>query len=360
MFENVTFETILNRMLGRVPVEVDKREGSIIYDAVAPAAVELQLMYLELDNILNETFADTASEEYLYRRAAERNIVPKAATAAVAKGEFTPENIDVLGQRFNLGDLNYTAIEKISDGVYRMECETAGSIGNSQTGNLLPIDYIDGLKTAKLTEILIYGEDEEDVESVRARYYASINDMAFGGNIAEYKEKVGAMEGVGGVRVYRADDWNGAGTVRIAVTTSENTAPSKELLTKIKEELDPEDYTGGGKGLAPIGHQVTVTGAENYKIDISLTIDIRIDSDKESITTKVKDTVRDYILSVNENWAANVESKIYISGIIAAVKDIAEVIDVYNVKINGNGENLSLEGDDIADIGKTDINVVEV
>ena len=44
MYENVTYEEILKRMLDRVPSDVDKREGSIVYDALAPAAVEIQLM----------------------------------------------------------------------------------------------------------------------------------------------------------------------------------------------------------------------------------------------------------------------------------------------------------------------------
>lgn len=41
MYENITYEVILNRMLDRVPDYMDKREGSVIYDAMAPAAVEM-------------------------------------------------------------------------------------------------------------------------------------------------------------------------------------------------------------------------------------------------------------------------------------------------------------------------------
>ena len=33
MYENQTYEAILRRMLERVPEQIDKREGSIIYDA---------------------------------------------------------------------------------------------------------------------------------------------------------------------------------------------------------------------------------------------------------------------------------------------------------------------------------------
>ena len=51
MFEEYTFEVILNAMLARVPDTIDKRQGSIIYNALAPAAVELQNMYINLDVI---------------------------------------------------------------------------------------------------------------------------------------------------------------------------------------------------------------------------------------------------------------------------------------------------------------------
>lgn len=36
--DEMTFDYIMNRMLESVPDTVDKREGSIIYDALAPAA----------------------------------------------------------------------------------------------------------------------------------------------------------------------------------------------------------------------------------------------------------------------------------------------------------------------------------
>ena len=84
MYENVTYESILQRMLDRIPDDMDKREGSIIYDALAPAAVELQLMYIELDTILRDTFASTTTDrDCMVLRAAERGIVPGAASAAL-------------------------------------------------------------------------------------------------------------------------------------------------------------------------------------------------------------------------------------------------------------------------------------
>ena len=124
MYEDITFDIILKRMLDRVSQNaksqgftIDTREGSLIYNALAPAAIELQNMYLELDNILNESFADTQSREYLIKRCAERGINVKEATKAIRRGVF---NIDVpIGSRFSLNLLNYVVIEKNAE----MDCE---------------------------------------------------------------------------------------------------------------------------------------------------------------------------------------------------------------------------------------------
>ena len=125
MYEAVTYEVILQRMLERVQdahPDLDTREGSIIYDALAPAAVELQNAYLELDMVLDEAFADTASRYYLIKRAAERGLLPYDATRAIVKGVFTPSDVVIpLGARFSVGTQTYAVKEKITDGAYRLE-----------------------------------------------------------------------------------------------------------------------------------------------------------------------------------------------------------------------------------------------
>ena len=68
MYETMTYEVIMQQMLDRVPDSFDKREGSIIFDALAPAAAELAQMYIGLDVVLNQTFADTATEKFLDKR----------------------------------------------------------------------------------------------------------------------------------------------------------------------------------------------------------------------------------------------------------------------------------------------------
>ena len=206
MYENITYEMLLERMLSRVPDKFDKREGSVIWDTHSPTAIELQILYLELDVILREVYGDTASREFLILRCRERGIAPYEATKAVLKGVFTPAGIDMTGRRLNIGDVNYIVRERIADGEYQVECETAGKIGNQFFGAMVPIEYIQGLQTAELTEVLIPGEDEEETEDLRKRYFKSFDEKAFGGNVADYLEKTNAIPGVGKTKVTRV--WN--------------------------------------------------------------------------------------------------------------------------------------------------------
>lgn len=46
-----TYEEILQKMLGKVPSDVDKREGSVIYDALAPCAYHYMQWALEVPGV---------------------------------------------------------------------------------------------------------------------------------------------------------------------------------------------------------------------------------------------------------------------------------------------------------------------
>jgi len=338
----MTYEEILQRMLDRVPNNIDKREGSIIFNALAPAAVELTQMYIEVQRILNEGFADTASRPYLIKRAAERGITPEPATAAVVKGEF---NIDVpIGSRFSLDDLNYVVVEKISKGVFKLQCETIGSKPNSYLGTLIPIDYIDGLTNAEVTEILIPGEDEEETEVFRERYFRSFDPQSYGGNIADYKQKTKSIPGVGSVKVYPV--WNGGGTVKLVIIDSEYQKPSSELVDQVQTLIDPVQNQGQGLGIAPIGHVVTVEEVKERVVNISTNITYQQGWQWEDIKPYIEEAIDEYFLELIKEWE-DVDIIIRISQIETRILGIEGVIDVGNTEINGIAENLVLESDEI-------------
>ena len=126
-YEDMTYELILKRMMDRVTDKypnLDNREGSIIFNALAPAAVELAIMYTELTNALNESFVNTASREYLLIGCQQMgmDISVFEASSGVHKGEF---NVRVpIDSRWNCDLYNYVVTEYIGQEngyhVYRM------------------------------------------------------------------------------------------------------------------------------------------------------------------------------------------------------------------------------------------------
>ena len=61
----VSYETLMERKLDMVDDRRDKRQGSLIYDALAPNAAETAVFYAELELLQDRTFADTAGGEAL-------------------------------------------------------------------------------------------------------------------------------------------------------------------------------------------------------------------------------------------------------------------------------------------------------
>lgn len=348
MYEKQTFEQILQRMLDRVPSDVDKREGSIIYDALAPAAAELTQAYMDLDWILDETFADTASRQYLIKRAAERGIVPEPATCAVLRGEF---NIDVpMGTRFNQDELNYIVTEKISDGIFQLQCETPGRAGNWKMGALTPVNHIPGLSQAILTELLIPGEDEEGTEQLRQRYFSSLDSKAFGGNVQDYKEKVNSIAGIGGVKVYPV--WNGGGTVKLVIINSEFTKPSDELVGQVQDTVDPETNHGQGLGIAPVGHVVTVAGVTDMPVNISARITYQNDWSWEAVKGYAAKAIDDYFRELAKNWSDSDSLVVRISQVETRLLGLAGVLDISATMLNGKEQNLILNSNSIPKRGE--------
>lgn len=349
MYEDQTYEEILDRSLERVATDVDKREGSIVMNAIAPVSAEHANIYILLDGIIQNGYADTAIREYLVLRAKERGIIPYSATKAVLKGKF---NMEIpIGSRFNLYELNYEAIAFIENAegsfYYQMECETEGTEGNKYFGELSSIEYIDGNLEGELIELLIPAEDEEDTEDLRERYLASFGSTAFGGNKQDYKEKVNAMNGVGGTVVIPV--WNGGGTVKLIIIDSDYNVASSTLVATVQEAIDP-DPQGTGTGIAPIGHTVTVVSAVEKPVEITCRITFSEGYTWSQIESKAQEAIEAYLLEMRKAWERG-GLVVRVSQIENRLLNLEGVLDVADTTINGVEDNLTLEQDELPVFG---------
>lgn len=367
IFDDNTFENVLERNLDRIPDEFDKREGSVIYDAIAPMAIEISLLYSYLDFLFKNAFGDTANRYWLIERAKERGIEPYKATKAVIIGRFDAKlNI---GDRFFIDDIYYTVSKLRKEEkelfFYELICNEEGSIGNIEGGKLTPTRTISNLNLAEIYKLAILGEDDEDTEDFRERYFETIKSIAYGGNIDDYREKVKAIDGVGLVKVIPV--WNGGGTVKLIITDSEFKEPTSELISKVQEIIDPIPFHQKGVGVAPIGHYVTVVGAKSKKINITCEILKSRDSNLEEIKREIEKDVEEYFKTQRKKWATyeKVDSNIYVENdirlakITSIVLNVADVIDYETIKFTDTDKKIfGLSEEELPVLG--DVIVTEV
>lgn len=389
MYEDQTYDIILERMMNRVSDKFDKRPSSPVYDLHSSTAIEFQILYIELEYLIKNSYGDTAAREFLILLAKDRGLSPEPATKAILQGEFTPTNIDVTGKRFNIGEINYVVTEQITPGTYKVQCETEGVVGNQYLGDMIPMEYIDGLQTASLTSVLIPGEDEEDTEVFRQRYFDSFNEQSFGGNHADYMAKVKGIEGVGSCKVKRV--WNGdirpaemipsaavqawfktfidtaglnqevknwltvvfnaallkkltvGGTVHVVITDSDDYGEASSTLVQyVQQTLDPEENAGEGYGLAPIGHVVSVASASPVTIDVKTTVTFEEGHNWSNTKAAIEEAVNAYFLELRKNWSDTSQTIVRVSQIENRILGVDGVVDVTGTRLNGTASNMTL------------------
>ena len=327
-------------MLAAVPDDVDKREGSIIYDALAPAALAMAEQYYMMSKLADRFFADTAAGEWLDRVAGNFGLVRKSATNAVRKlccYDAEGSLIDVaLGCRFSINGTVFTVIEKAEDKSLKVRCEQAGTIGNSYSGVILPIDSINGLAQAVLdNEAVLPARDIETDEQLRQRIYDSIRRSPFGGNRADYYEKAMAISGVGECAVFTASENMGAGYVGLVIADDEGSPASEELIAEVEQQFCGD---GNGNGLAPIGHNVLVNSCEWLETDITAKLKLKNGCLLEPVMPAAEQAVNDYL-----NGIAFDDATVFTARLMAELLTCHDaVLDITELTVNGKNSNLAL------------------
>ncbi len=343
----------------------DKREGSVIYNSLAPLCMEIADLYLRMD-IMNEqgrllsatginldwvcsNYGITRIKATTAKRKATFKKSVRTTTTVDGVEETITELVDMdipVGSRFTIptdGEVTYMYTGK-EDGFNILECEITGTRGNVYVGNILPLQYISDLAEANIIDTVPYypARDLETDDELRQRTLRAIQNNAFGGNVQSYIDIVGRIEGTGNVRVYPV--WQGGGTVLLSIVDGRYNPISDSFKNAIKELIDPEETAGSGFGYAPIGHTVTITTPEKSFVDISMQVILQSGLEVANVKEAIDEAIEEYFDSERRKFSPDVESlTIYRARIISAVLRVDEVVNVLNVRLNGEDMDLVFE-----------------
>lgn len=248
-----TEATIRQRMLDSLPADLDKAEGSYIWDSLSPAAIELALAATWAQEVLRRAFASTTFGSYLELRCEEHGLTRRAAVKAVGQVTFSGTAGTVISQ----GTRVSTAADPVA-GAAAMEFVTtatagidasgsvavsieaveAGALGNVVAGaiTVLPMP-VPGVSAVTNTAPTSGGVEAEDDASLLARFLQKARNPSTGGNKADYARWALEVAGVGGVVVIPVE--NGAGTVGMYVLGTDKKPASQALVDDVQCYIAP-------------------------------------------------------------------------------------------------------------------------
>lgn len=300
-------ETIRQRMLDSLPSDLDKAEGSFIWDSLDPVAIELALVAIWAQQVLQRGFASTAFGDYLDLRCEEHGLSRRAAVKATGtstKGNpltISGQNGTVIPSGFRVAtpadpatatpsvEFVTTAVCTIGPSgsvAVDIEAVEGGAKGNVAAGAIsvvvVPLAGVTGVTNASP---ITGGLDQETDTELLARYFQKVRSPSAGGNKADYVNWTLEVVGVGGVSVVPVRD--GAGTVSISVIGTDKAPGSQALVDQIQDYIAPpwvneaesETMVTGGYG---------VSIDDNQPDDSGDSVKMEYDAGGEGTVTHVK------------------------------------------------------------------------
>ncbi|MEY8188659.1 baseplate J/gp47 family protein [Peribacillus simplex] len=334
MYEYKTPEAIIETMLADVDDSIDKREGSVAYDLLYPAAIELSLAYVELDAVMMLGFADTTEGYWLDLRAGEFGVTRKPAAKAEGSVVLTgPADtlvpVDTLLMTDDEEPIYFLTKDEVvltgGTATVLAEAQIGGADGNISPGRITTLAPGDlyGVVTATNSLAFNGGADEETDEELQSRLKDRIQKPATSGNANHYLQWAKEVVGVGDAKVYPL--WNGPGTVKVVLLSADKKAPTQTVIDAAKTYIE---------SVRPFGATVTVEGAMEITLNISAKLTLQPGGDLFAIKAAFEEAYADYLQGL-----AFTDPVVRYSHIANLILDIPGVLDYSQLTINGGTGN---------------------
>lgn len=321
---------IMDDMLNATTNVLDKREGSVIYDAILSMAVELSDFYNVRIPAMYQAFQILyAKGEDLDAWATDFGLTRQDAEYTYYNIAVTPNNIElVVGQLLTSHD---TEQDWLYDGEGRVRSLYTGDYAEARGALLEPDSSYAGLESITINALASAGRQEESDNQLRARIIMELSTRV-GGSVMDYayivlnqyKDAQNARipaalifslgQNSGYVQVYPANAaFADVGEQHDLATMTRWC--SEEQRNALKAYLDPIDSEGFGYGLAPIGHRVRVLEGGYYDLRFKIYVVFKSSDGltaigqeglvtiyrvSDDITNAVENATLDYINAVDD------------------------------------------------------------
>jgi uncharacterized phage protein gp47/JayE len=256
-----TPETIMQRMLDKIDSDIDKSEGSYVWDSLAPAADELYEISLLCKYFFEQGFASTAASkipgfysEYLKKRALEHGVDQNEATFAIiangikftgTAGTVVPSGTYISTEADEASDTeakefyttNDCALNNDGVGYADIKAVKAGHIVLTAGTITVLSKSVDGITSVTNPAAIDAGEDLEEDTTYLSRYFARVRNPASSGNRADYVNWAEEVSGVG--KACCVPHRDGAGTVSVAIVDSDYAAAGQDLIDAVQDHIGP-------------------------------------------------------------------------------------------------------------------------
>jgi uncharacterized phage protein gp47/JayE len=286
----------LPELVQRVYTDLSSKSGiqsplkkSILKAFAYAIAGTAHLLFGFLDFIYKQAFPTTCNEEVLIVWAYIYSIPRKQASFAERDVKFTGTDGSVIPALTILKKSDGTEYETqsevtitLGEALVKVLCETAGTIGNIDTGlklNLVsPVSGVNSQATVQATN-QINGQDQEEIELWRGRILSRIKEPPHGGNQADYE--AWALEIPGVTRAWIYPSYLGIGTVGLSFVNDAEADifPTAAKVTEVQNAIDK---------LRPVTADLTVFAPVKHEISF----DIQISPNTTDVRTAIENQLR--------------------------------------------------------------------
>ncbi|ASN68107.1 putative baseplate J [uncultured Caudovirales phage] len=342
-YNNRTAADILTDMLANTRNDIDKRQGSVAHDMLAPPAHEIEMLGWELEAVYLQAYLDTATDEALDMLAHHLGIYRKSSVSAAGIANVTGADGTIIpkGYRFKtVSDIEFTSnLETtITNGIafVAITAVIPGESGNIGIGELTDHERnLSGISSVTNNDIFIGGVDAETDDSLRERALFKARKPITSGNVNHYKLWATEVEGVATANVFPT--WNGPNTVKVVLIADDGGAPDQPIIDDAIAYIEQE---------RPIGAKVTVLPIEEVPLSINAKLTLSGDLNVADVRDAIIESITHYFLSESDGGVVRY------SRVGEAILGATGVIDYEDLLINNATSNISLSQEQVAIVGE--------